>query len=191
MKQYYQNNIKDYAKVQSETNRRKLDRVWVKESEIQAIASVVPTANRILCHGTRNGKEQHLFQKYYPKALVIGTEISSTASQFPDTIKWDFHNPHPILNNEDIVYSNSLDHSHNPNLALKTWHSQLSDLGTLVIQHSSFHSQDRVTPSDCFSASLSEYIELISKHFKSVSHIKLLSENHISLIFAQKGKVIR
>lgn len=48
-------------------------------------------AKTVLCHGTRNEKEQKLFLKKYPNAEIVGTEISHTAKDFPLTVQWDFH----------------------------------------------------------------------------------------------------
>ena len=52
------------------------------------------TPKTILCHGTRRGLEQQYIIEYFENIEnleVIGTEISYTATQFPNTIEWDFH----------------------------------------------------------------------------------------------------
>ena len=61
-----------------------------------------------ICHGTRNGKEQKFFKRNL-NINVIGTEISSTATQFPDTIQWDFHRvKDEWVNNVDFIFSLNL-----------------------------------------------------------------------------------
>ena len=52
-----------------------------------------------------NAIEQEWFRKYLD-IDVIGTEISDTASEFPNTIEWDFHETKPEwLNSVDFIYS--------------------------------------------------------------------------------------
>ena len=73
-------------------------------------------------------------------ADVLGTEISETATQFPMTIQWDFHEVKPEwLSAFDIVFSNSWDHSYDPRLAFSRWLSCVAKGGALVLEWSKVH----------------------------------------------------
>ena len=122
----------EYRQNQYQANIQKLDRVWVKEWHIEMIGLCVKSLGRntksILCHGTRNGTELKYFKTQFPNARIIGTEISPTAKQFPNTIRHDFQKTHPrLVGKFDIVFSNSLDHSRDPIETLKVWKDQLKD----------------------------------------------------------------
>ena len=96
-----------------------------------------------LCHGTRRGEEQLYFSKRLKKLAihkikVIGTEISSTASKFPLTIQWDFHNiKKEWENNVSFIFSNSLDHSYDPIFCISQWIKCLMIDGVIYIQRAS------------------------------------------------------
>jgi len=133
----------DYAKyraVQEQGNIRKLDLVWAVEENIRFLSDFLRTELRKpefgICHGTRRGKEQEWFRKYLG-INVIGTEISSTATQFPHTIQWDFHDVKPEWNKSvDFIYSNSLDHSYDPEKCLNAWMQCLKPKGVCILEHS-------------------------------------------------------
>ena len=134
MKLWKYKNYEEYVKVQTDGNVSKLKNIWVDETCIKNIAEIKPLAKNIICHGTRNGTEQKLFKKYIPAAKVIGTEISHTANQFENTIEHDFHNPiKEYIGKFDILYSNSLDHSYDPEKCIKTWIEQINTEGILCI----------------------------------------------------------
>ena len=136
MKIYQYQTHEEYVAAQVEANVRKLKNIWVDRATIEQISRRHPTANYILCHGTRNAAEQKMFKEFYPDAQIIGTEISHTATDFPMTEQWDFHNENPEwVGLFDIVYSNAIDHSYNPTQVLTTWRNQLNVNGTLYIEH--------------------------------------------------------
>ena len=119
----------------------------------------ISSINFGLCHGTRTGKEQEWFRKYL-NCDVIGTEISDTATQFPNTIQWDFHKSKPEwINSVDFIYTNSLDHTYSPDKALNTWMSCIKEKGFLIIEHSAGHS--KATETDPFGAHISQMPYLI------------------------------
>jgi len=114
--------VAGYRREQERGNRAKIEQVWTNEANLQFISrwlqgrGLVPQF--ILCHGTRNGFEQKVFSGFF-QCDVIGTEISSTATQFPMTVQADFHEPMAEWDRRaDIVYSNSLDHAYDPAKAL-------------------------------------------------------------------------
>lgn len=147
-----------YKRIQIEGNKRKTDRVWVVEENIaflsRYIERIVGTPRFGLCHGTRRGLEQAWFKKCL-KCEVLGTEISDTASQFPDTIEWDFHEVKPEwLDAADFIYSNALDHSYDPEKCLNAWVSCLKRGGICILEHSSGHGASTVTQLDPFGADI-------------------------------------
>jgi hypothetical protein len=152
-----------YVKVQTEGNKRKLDRVWVREENIKFLSDyVLAELGRVpnfgLCHGTRRGVEQIEFRKNL-NCNVIGTEISDTASRFPHTIQWDFHKvKDEWVNATDFVYSNSLDHSHSPRACLDGWVSCLTDDGMLFLEKASDSDAEMVSELDPFGADLDQFV---------------------------------
>jgi len=132
----------DYVKSQIEGNLKKIDKIkekniaYVKPETITQIVKRMPDAKRVLCHGTRNAKEQIYFQELLPKAFIIGSEISPNATEFPMTVEHDFNAvKDEWLESFDIVYSNSFDHTITPLETLQVWKDQLTDNGTLFIEH--------------------------------------------------------
>ena len=133
----------EYKKIQEEGNKNKIHCVWVIEKNIKFLSDYVKgqleNVKFGLCHGTRQGREQEWFKKYL-KCEVLGTEISDSAEQFPDTINWDFHKVKPEwLENVDFIYSNSFDHSYDPQKCLRAWMSCLKPGGVCIIEHTSAH----------------------------------------------------
>ncbi|MBX2868851.1 MAG: class I SAM-dependent methyltransferase [Acidiferrobacterales bacterium] len=152
-----------YVEIQTWGNKSKLDFCWVAEQNIRFLAEYIQSqlgeVAKGVCHGTRQGFEQ----KWFSESLgieVIGTEISDTASQFPNTIQWDFHEPHPDLIKLDFVYSNSFDHSYDPEKSFTSWVNSLRIGGLLFIEHSKLHEEPGATQLDPFGASAEEIIDL-------------------------------
>ena len=135
MKLYKYDNYQQYVEAQTEANVRKINHIWVHESTIKQIHQIKNSADIILCHGTRNATEQKLFKQYFPNASILGTEISHTASKFDMTIQHDFHEElESHINKCDIVYSNSFDHSYDPEKSLRTWLNQLNSNGYMFLE---------------------------------------------------------
>lgn len=167
-----------YKKVQIEGNKRKIDRVWAQKENIEFLARYI--SQEIgqpqfgLCHGTRQGKEQLWFSEYL-HCQVLGTEISDAATQFPNTIQWDFHQVKPEwLGNVDFIYSNSLDHSYDPCACLKAWISCLKPNGICIIEHTSNH--QKATELDPFGADISEMPFLIDQWGAGQFYVKEVIE---------------
>lgn len=134
MKVYEYKNYDEYVNAQTEANIRKLENVWVIENTIRKIKSIQPDASVILCHGTRNGAELEMFSELYD-ANITGTEISYTATEFENTIQHDFHEELPSHTGKcDIIYSNSFDHSYDPQKCMQTWINQLNENGLLFLE---------------------------------------------------------
>jgi len=162
---------KKYRQIQVEGNLKKIDSVWVLEENIaflsEYIKNAIETPEFGICHGTRKGKEQEWFRKYL-SCEVIGTEISNTAEQFQHTIQWDFHETKPEwINAFDFIYSNSFDHSYDPEKCLNAWMSCVKMGGLCIIEHSSAHGSSYATVLDPFGAEIVQMPYLITTWGKS------------------------
>lgn len=129
-----------YKRVQTAGNKEKIGQVWAMEENIAFLSDYLTKhLGKVefgLCHGTRQGKEQAWFKEYL-KCDVLGTEISDTAEQFPDTIQWDFHEVKPEwVGAADFIYSNSFDHSYDPERCLKAWMSCVKRGGLCILEQS-------------------------------------------------------
>jgi hypothetical protein len=147
-----------YRRVQQQGNEGKIHKTWVIEGNIEFLAGYLrQTLGEVrfgICHGTRRGNEQKWFRQYLG-CDVIGTEISESAREFPHTIQWDFHDENPEwLGKADFVYSNSFDHTHDPDACLNTWVRSLRPGGLCILEHSSFHAPDRASEMDPFGVEL-------------------------------------
>tara|TARA_B100000214_G_scaffold320564_1_gene255768 strand:- start:434 stop:1009 length:576 start_codon:yes stop_codon:yes gene_type:complete len=166
MKLWKYKNYEEYVRVQTEGNVNKLKNVWADQQVFDLIAKYKPDAKDVICHGTRNGAELDMFKKAIPSLYhIIGTEISHTAKQFPNTIQHDFHNQIPsYVNKFDIVYSNSIDHSYDPFKALKTWTEQVNQNGLLCIELATGH-ENRMRELDPLEISPKELTQIIEEEF--------------------------
>lgn len=132
----------DYRAVQIYHNYRKLNRVWADAATLDLLAGRLrgllgDGPLRGLCHGSRNGFEQNHLNDAHPGFEVIGTDISPSARDFPNSVEWDFHAVNPAWEGQfDFVYSNSLDQSWQPRVALEAWLGQVRPGGVVVIEHS-------------------------------------------------------
>ena len=170
-------NYEDYKKYQIEANIRKINNSYVDSNSLCSLLnyliedlSIKPKL--ILCHGTRRGLEQQYIIDFLkllghtPK--VIGTEISHTALDYPNTIQWDFHKTKPEwVNNTDIIYSNSFDHSYSPEECLDTWMSCLNKEGVCVLEYSP-DCDNKSQASDPFAATLDEYKDFITLKYEII-----------------------
>ena len=87
-----------------------------------------------VCHGTRRGSEQRFLRKETGSDQIFGTDISLTATQFENTIQWDFHEiKEEWLNNFDLIYTNSLDQSYDPMYCVEQWLKTLVSNGICII----------------------------------------------------------
>lgn len=181
MKLYKYKSHKEYISNQIETNKRKLDRVSAEESIIKIISNYIkdniPNPIFGICHGVRNAWEVQKF-RHLNKFNIIGTDISPTVTQFKNTIQWDFHEvKDEWINNVDFIYSNSLDHSYDPESCLSKWISCLSEKGLCFIEWSIMCNVPKkglsAMKADCFGADLDEYREMILKKNKIKDELKI------------------
>jgi len=177
MELYKYKNYEDYKKNQIDANIRKINNSYVDPNSLCSLLDyLVKDLNinpkLILCHGTRRGLEQQYIIDflnplgYTPE--VIGTEISPTATDYPHTIQWDFHETKPEwINNTDIIYTNSFDHSCKPQECLDTWMSCLNNKGVCIIEYSP-DCDNKSQAADPFAATLDEYKTFIKEKYEIV-----------------------
>jgi hypothetical protein len=155
-----------YRTIQERGNLRKIDQVWADEGVIESLAGfALANLDRVtfgLCHGTRRGLEQAWFSQY-TGAYFLGTEISNSACDFPNTIKWDFHEVNEgWLGNVDVIYSNSWDHSYDPKRCFTNWMLCLRPGGFCFLEHDVTHTEDYTSRLDPFGISLPELLLLLT-----------------------------
>lgn len=188
-----------YKQAQVKANKKKIRHVFVGIEELDYIKDYIQKKNinitSGICHGARNGFEVKEFRKRFPEANIIGTDISGTASKFPHMIQWDFHKMNDKWESYfDFVYSNSLDHSYDPNLALSVWFKCLKPNAYLFLCWSILHhSSKTIYDADCCSASLEEYKILLQNHHGVIedefSYFKRKSTHRVLLIVRKSDNV--
>lgn len=192
MKNFEYKNYNEYIEAQVEANIRKNKNSYVDSVSLEKVINYIVknfnfSPSFILCHGTRQGFEQKYikeeFEKHKIHVEVIGTEISHTATNFENTIQWDFNfSKEEWINNVDMIYSNSFDHCYNARKCLDTWMSCLKKTGICILEYSPI-CDTRSTKSDPFSASLNEYKTLIKEKYDIpciISNKDLKNDNGIS-----------
>ena len=171
MRVYDYKDYDEYVSEQTKANIEKLGWQFKKEDHVQWIKQKKLGAKNIVCHGTRNGGEQKVFQKYYPDAYIVGTEISETATQFDMTVQHDFAEPkNEWVSKFDIVYSNAFDHSLDPSRTIETWKQQLSYDGRLFIEWSDFYNA-RSSAADPVSGTTQQFMAFLKSHNVAVEEV--------------------
>ncbi len=168
MYQFWNNKNWDYKKykaAQIALNKRKIKTTWVTAKDIEFISQFVKGSG--ICHGARNGFEVREFNKY---VKTIGTDISDTALRY-GLIQWDFHKQNPEwIGKFDFVYTNSFDHSHNPELAFQVFMEQLKPGGKCIIHTGARMEVIPGYPGDCFGATKKELIKILNAEFYSFNN---------------------
>ena len=160
-----------YLSAQERTERSRSKRPFYVAGELEAVAEYVLGVTReccgishyprpgydALCHGARYGHEVERLRELLPGSNVIGTDL------FPKNdlcVQHDFRIPKPEwMGKFDFLFSNSLDHSDDPETTLRVWFHQLRPDGLLFLEWCKNHMT--TASGDCFGANLHEYIELI------------------------------
>ena len=195
MEIYEYKDYEEYVKIQTETNKAKLD--WSYFDRQGARKGIIilmlekyfgESANDkdVICHGTRGGHEQLFFHNIFPKGHIQGTEISDTASQFPMTVEWDFTKEnYKWINRFDLVYSNSFDHTIDPQETLRVWHEQLREGGFMFIEWSEYSAIGN--ENDPLKATFKEIEELITEaNFEITETIKIGTKHSGNMYICRK-----
>ncbi|MFT6932561.1 MAG: hypothetical protein ACJAXT_001258 [Paracoccaceae bacterium] len=170
-------NYESYRDVQVTGNKSKLRMQFVKESHIKILADYVnDTVGEIsfgLCHGTRRGAEQSWFRTHLTgRPNVIGTEISDTATEFPHTVQWDFHDKNPDWDgNCDFVYSNSWDHAFDPVKAFGAWIDALKPGGLMLLDYTKGQSPDDANALDPFGITYEKLLTMLKTNFDTAGYL--------------------
>jgi len=182
MRLYKHKNYKEYKKAQINKNTKKLDLVWVKPHEIKLISKkikkYIPNASFGICHGVRNAWEVKQLRNIL-KIDILGTEIAPSATKFENTIQWDFHNlKDEWIGSVDFIYSNSFDHSYDPEKCLDVWMKCIKKgIGVCFIHWMSTNAST-IDAADCFAASLKEYKDLFNKKYRVIDQ------------FGKRGRIV-
>lgn len=152
----YEGGYEEYRASQVFHNKRKLGDVWADDGTLKSLAEHFLQHNakplRGICHGARNGFEVEALGRL-TGATMTGTDISETATQFPNMVVWDFHEDNPDWHGQfDFVYTNSLDQAMRPDQALAAWTLQLAPGGRIYIEHTMAHSAASASEMDPFGA---------------------------------------
>ena len=174
MKIYKYNNHEDYVKAQEEGVHRhphpdvhdSINYEWVQRQDVEFIRDnvIAPYFNELgivpkygICHGAKLGKENRWFEEATGMDF-IGTDLIVETNEKMKLIQWDFHEIKEEWKNKfDVIYSNALDHSYSPPLALDRWTSSLSPNGICILEWSENSSEENSNHIDPFGASLQEY----------------------------------
>ena len=163
----------EYKQVQAAANELKFHNVFAEDPELRRIASHfsarVKNARTGLCHGVRNGYEVRVFRRMLPGVDIIGTDIAETAAKVPHSIVWDMHDVKPEWRSAvDFMYSNSWDHTYDPEKLFANWSECLSENGRLYLPYNDLQSERGVTETtkiDVFGCSVDELIAIVRKSF--------------------------
>lgn len=164
----------EYRRLQDLKNKRDIEGAYVKEENIEFLAQYIKarlgTPKFGLCHGTKRGLEQQWFIKYL-QCEVLGTEIADTATQFPHTIQWDFHEVKPEwLGAVDFIYSNALDHSYDPEKAINAWMSCIRPDGFTIVEW--HNGGESLSITDPFSADIIQLVYGITRWGNGVYSVR-------------------
>ena len=183
-----------YIEKNKSTNTRKSNSIWIKSKAVELIVKFV-TDNKIvivngICHGVRTGKEVQIFRQKF-NANIIGTDLQFK-NPIPHCIEWDFHKiKDEWLNSFDFIYSNSLDHTYDPDLSLDQWTKCLRQGGLLVIEWANDHNLGKNAPEgvkgnlgEPFRDTLEIYKNFVNK-FTIVMDVQAYGDNHY-IIFGIK-----
>jgi len=170
-------NYETYRTVQTAGNKAKLKRQFVKESHVVTLANSIEAAigpvRFGVCHGTRQGLEQAWFTKHLRgNPEVIGTEISDTATEFPNTIQWDFHDSNPDwMGKVDFVYSNSWDHAFDPARAFASWMESLRPGGWMLLDHTREQTPESANALDPFGVTYERLTAMLESQFRDTARL--------------------
>jgi len=173
MKQEKYNSHNQYRKAQKQGYRFKISRNpkghFAVAEELDFIVKSYEGKNIQggLCMGVRNGWEVRYLRGKTNSENICGVEIGDIPKKdFGIILQADFHDLIRYwVGNADFVYSNSLDHSFNPRMALGVWEKYLKPGGSMFISWTPWHNEEHTSMKhgDIFGANLDEYTALINQ----------------------------
>ena len=140
MKVYEYRDYEHYMEQQTLANTNKIHNIWISREAHSHFCKHYRKFRKdpasILCHGSRNGAEVRWFGNEFPNAEVLGTDISYTATDFPNQVQWDMQKENPEwIAKWDLIYTNSLDHVTDFIGTLEVICNQLSDDGLFILDY--------------------------------------------------------
>ena len=183
---YKYKSYEEYRDIQINFNKEKIHKIWADEKVLSAVAKRVKfefpeQGINGICHGSRNGFEQAYLAKKL-RAEILGTDISDTALDFPNTVQWDFHDVNKEwIEKFNYIYTKSLDQSWQPDAALKVWVNQLRVGGLLFVEHTNFHGPQSANKMDPFGVTPQFFPYLVADwlgHKVSLEIIKETKSNY-------------
>jgi len=162
VKIYTYDSYDHYVEQQTLANTNKIDWTWISRRAHGYFCKHYRKFRKdpatILCHGSRNGTEVRWFGEQFPDAECLGTDISYTATDFPNQVQWDMQKENPDwIAKWDLIYTNSLDHVIDFIGTLNVICNQLSDDGLFILDYTIWDDETiKPTISDPLDVDLSE-----------------------------------
>jgi len=175
MQRYIFKSNRSYVRAQERLVRFKLKKVkkgksqlcFAKPEVIMAIRKFHKTPiSFAICHGVRLGYEVDMFRDSFGEGKWIGTDIVKDVCDDVKIIQHDFSKVREEwVGKVDFIYSNSFDHSRDPQETIKTWLESLAPNGRIYIEWTIWHNKlgKGRNKADCFAADLNEYREIFEE----------------------------
>lgn len=166
-----------YKKVQVVANKLKHDKVFAMQENIAYLLDRFHPES-VLCHGVRNGAELDYFTSRPGVRRILGTDIAPV--HHPAAIQHDMHEPLYGLDPFDMVYSNSWDHTYDPEKLFKVWAEQVATNGCMILEHTSLHCPSHSNERDPFGVTREVLVGFLAEVLGDKWHVWLLTDapNH-------------
>ena len=172
---------KTYIEIQKEFNILKEENIFESHETLYKLSNYIKSklpkiSLTGICHGIRNGYEVFEFRNNLDTKEIFGTDIHfNHRNNDPYFFKLDFHESVSKWDNKfDFVYTNSLDHAHDPLKCLKSWCQSLKENGIIIINFTDAHTPAAAGEPEYFSFSIKSLINLISKNISNLKLIDIL-----------------
>ena len=141
---------KEYVSIQRNETEQGFNDIWADQKTLylvsrRLIKNLKKKENnkqeiKGCCHGCRNGFEVFELRNLLKSNEIIGTDISKKVKKIDGLEVWDFHKKKSKWKYYfDFIYTNSLDQSIDPILALTTWLNQIKLDGLIFIEYTRDH----------------------------------------------------
>ena len=188
---------KDYDHyIEGQRKKMNFQDLWAKPDVMYQLAEYVknnvPNPKFGLCHGVRRGEEVSHFEGAFEDLgvkdiKIIGTDICDFSSEENDNTHpihpnviypFDFHQiEKEWIDSVDFIYTNSFDHTINPEELLDRWMMCLKKDGVCIIEWQDENSGGTGTNMgegdvDCLGATVDEIKKLINKKYQVVDWLE-------------------
>lgn len=140
---------------------------------------------KIICLGIRKGNEFHSFNRLkgisslYQKSKVFGVDINPEVVNVSENcFDYDFNNlPKEWANSFNLLYSNSLDHSHDIKKTITEWYRIVPNNGFMILTLST--NSKGISKTDIYSFEMNDIDKLFSRHqFRILDKWKEYGQNN-------------